>query len=199
MKLNHYFLAVLLLFISFSGFSQEDSLAIESPIVQESLEEEEERDYKPYNALAPAKAAFYSAILPGLGQAYNGRYWKIPLVYAGIGTGVYFYINNKKDLNRYRNIYKRRLAGYRDDEFIRDGVILLEEEALIRAQQLFRRNMELSLLVTAGLYALNIIDANVDAHLQQFNVNEDLTLKPNFDFDEFSGKTRYGLSLNYNF
>jgi hypothetical protein len=70
---------------------------------------------------------------------------------------------------------------------------------LIRAQRFYQRNKELSLLVIAGIYALNIIDANVDAHLQQFNVSEDLSLKPAFNFNEHTGKTGYGLSLNFNF
>ncbi len=195
MKLKPLFTAVFLLFLIFSGFTQEDTVAVETPLVQDSLAVEEERDYKPYNALAPAKAAFYSAILPGLGQAYNGRYWKIPIAYAGLGVGVYFYVNNDKQWNRYRDAYKDRLAG-RSDEFGRDRI---SDDGLIRAQEFYRRNKEISLLVIVGIYALNIIDANVDAHLQQFNVNEDLSVKPDLKYDQFSGKTRYGFSLNYNF
>ena len=61
---------------------------------------------KPINPLAPARAAFYSAIVPGLGQAYNKKYWKIPLVYGAIGTGYYFYNSNNKEYHRYRNAYK---------------------------------------------------------------------------------------------
>jgi hypothetical protein len=64
--------------------------------------------------LTPAKAAFYSAVLPGLGQAYNKKYWKIPIVYA-IGTSLYFYLNSNKKYNQYRDAYKRRLEGYSDD------------------------------------------------------------------------------------
>jgi len=176
--------------------AQEDTLITENPKIEESISEE--KDYKPYNALAPAKAAFYSAILPGLGQAYNGRYWKIPLVYAGIGTGVYFYIANDKQWNRYRDAYKNRLAG-RDDEFTINGDVKISNDALIRAQELYRKNKEISILVTAGFYILNIVDANVDAHLQQFNVSEDLSLQPNLDVDNFTGKSQYGLSLNYRF
>ena len=59
-----------------------------------------------YNPLAPAKAAFYSAILPGLGQAYNKKYWKIPLVYGALGSGIYFYNNNNKNYNRLRDANK---------------------------------------------------------------------------------------------
>jgi hypothetical protein len=186
-----------LLFV-FSLTAQEDSLIIEEPVVEEKVVEQE-KDYKPYNALAPAKAAFYSAVLPGLGQAYNGRYWKIPIIYTGLGIGVYFYLDNDKEYDRYRSIYKRRIAGYRDDEFIVDGKERITAEGLIRAQEFYRRNKEISILVTAGIYILNIIDANVDAHLQQFNVSEDLTVKPSLNLDNYTGKSRYGLSLNYTF
>lgn len=196
MKTNRVLSTLFFLLFVFTLTAQEDSLGIENPEVRNTISEE--KDYKPYNALAPAKAAFYSAILPGLGQAYNGRYWKIPLVYAGIGTGVYFYIDNHKKWNRYRDAYKNRLAG-RKDEFTVDGDVRISDSGLIRAQELFRRNKEISILVTAGFYILNIIDANVDAHLQQFNVSEDLSLKPNMEFDNFTGRSKYGMSLSYSF
>jgi len=177
---------------------ENDSLSVEKPTVIASPEApaalKKEQDYKPYNALAPAKAAFYSAILPGLGQIYNGRIWKVPLVYAGIGIPVYFYIDNDKQYDRYRTAYKQRLAG-KEDEFA--GRI--SDQGLRRAQELYQRNKEISILVAIGFYALNIIDANVDAHLQQFNVSEDLSLKPNYNLDKFTGKSNYGFSLNFKF
>jgi hypothetical protein len=196
-KLKLILPALILLFASNLLYAQEDSLVISTvpePIVEEKL------DYKPYDPLAPARAAFYSAVLPGLGQAYNGKYWKIPLVYAGLGVGIYFYLDNDKEYDRYRSIYKRRLAGFTDDEFTRaDGTQRITNDGLIRAQRFFQRNKELSLLITVGIYALNIIDANVTAHLQQFNVNEDLSFRPAVNFDRYTGKTDYGLSLNYSF
>lgn len=159
----------------------------------------------PINPLSPAKAAFYSAILPGLGQAYNKKYWKIPLVYAALGTGIYFYINNNKEYNRYRDAYKSRLAGFTNDEFYLDaeGNQLasprVTDDGLRRAQKLFRRNKEISLLVTVGLYALNIIDANVDAHLLQYNVDENLTLVPHYKLNEINATSNLGLTLSFKF
>ena len=151
--------------------------------------------------LAPSKAAFYSAVLPGLGQAYNKKYWKIPIVYAALGTGVYFYKMNDKQYNRYRDAYKRRLAGYQDDEFYGDvpGQPRIADDALIRAQKTLKKNKEISILVTLGLYALNIIDANVDAHLIQFNVDENLTLQPHYEFNAIDQRSNMGISLNLNF
>ena len=171
----------------------QDSLSVETE--QRVLVKNSPETAKPYNPLAPAKAAFYSAVLPGLGQAYNGKYWKIPLVYAGLGTGVYFYISNNKQYHRYRDAYKSRLAGQTDDEF--QG--LLSDESLIEAQKHFQRNKELSLLLTTLVYILNILDANVDAHLQQFNVSEDLSFRPNMNYDQFTGDNSVGLSLDFRF
>ena len=197
MNLKHLFSAIIFSLVTTFVVAQKDTLQLKTN--QDTIVEAK-KDYKEYNPLAPAKAAFYSAVLPGLGQAYNGKYWKIPIAYAGLGVGIYFYIDNDRQYNRYRDAYKSRLAGSKDDEFYIDpNNPRVSTAGLIRAQKLFQRNKEVSLLVTAGIYILNIIDANVDAHLQQFNVNEDLSFKPAVNFDDFSGKTRYGLSLNYNF
>lgn len=170
--------------------AQEDSLLVEPAIVFEE---------PAYNPLAPAKAAFYSAVLPGLGQAYNKRYWKIPIVYAALGVGVYFYQQNDEQYDRYRAAYRSRLAGRTDEFTDENGTPIISTAGLIEAQEFYQRNKEISILVTVGLYALNIIDANVDAHLRQFNVNEDLSMKPMLDFDPLSGKPGYGLTLNFNF
>ena len=160
----------------------------------------------PVNPLAPSRAAFYSALLPGLGQAYNKSYWKIPIVYAALGTGIYFYIDNTNEYNRYRDAFKSRLAGFTDDEFWgsdADGTPLsspnISNDALIRAQRTLRRNREISLLVTIGIYALNIIDANVDAHLLQYNVDENLAIKPHFKMNQLDATTNLGLTLDFKF
>ncbi|MDO7171775.1 DUF5683 domain-containing protein [Mariniflexile sp. AS56] len=160
---------------------------------------------KPYNPLSPAKAAFYSAVLPGLGQAYNKSYWKIPIVYGGLATGIYFYSTNNKEYNRYRDAYKSRLAGLTTDEFYFDtegnqlSTPRVTTDGLERGQDFYRKNKEISLLVTIGIYALNIIDANVDAHLMQYNVDENLSLAPHFRINEIDATSNLGLTLNFKF
>lgn len=193
MKNSWLYFSVFFLFLSVPIFAQEDSLQLRTS--KEIQLKKNTKAKVEYNPLAPAKAAFYSAVLPGLGQAYNKRYWKIPIVYAGLGAGIYFYSVNDREYNRYRDAYKRRLAGYTDDEF--QGI--LEDATLVDAQKKFRRQKEISILATAAIYILNIIDANVDAHLRQFNVDEDLSLQPNLNVDEFTGRANYGLSLNLKF
>ena len=151
--------------------------------------------------LSPARAAFYSAILPGLGQAYNKSYWKIPIVYLAIGIPTYLYVVNDKELDRYRTAYKRRLDGLTDDEFYAgrtDGNPRLSTDALRRAEDTYRRNKEMAMLFAIGFYALNIIEANVDAHLKQFNVNENLSLEPYLYQNRYSN-TYVGLTCTYKF
>lgn len=153
-----------------------------------------------YDPLAPAQAAFYSAVIPGLGQVYNKSYWKIPIIYAGMGAGIYFYKQQDKDYNRFRDAYKRRLAGFKDDEFFGEGTTaLISNDRLVNAQKSAKKNRDLSVVVTVAFYLLNIVDANVDAHLRQYEVSDDLSLSPHFDVDPYSSQSKFGMSLTYKF
>ena len=145
------------------------------------------------NVLAPAKAAFYSAVFPGMGQVYNKKYWKVPLVYGALGTTIYFYISNNKKYHLYRDAYKNRLEGIPDD------YTYLDNSRLISAQKFYQKNRDLAALLTGLFYVLNIVDANVDAHLMQFNVNDNLTLKPDFYRNEFTTKQNLGICLSLKF
>lgn len=144
--------------------------------------------------LTPAKAAFYSAVLPGLGQAYNKKYWKIPLVYGALGTSIYFYVDNNKKYHQYRDAYKSRLEGS-----VTDDLAFLDNNRLIAGQKFYQRNRDLSALVTLAFYALNILDANVDAALIQFNVDENLSVRPILYPNDVTLKTNVGLTFNYSF
>lgn len=197
MRLSLYILIITL--FSTKVWSQSDTLSVRDKgpiVVAESVTPTWNTD-----PLSPARAAFYSAILPGLGQAYNKSYWKIPIVYLAIGIPTYLYIANDKELDRYRTAYKSRLDGRTDDEFYpggQEGVPRLSTDALRRAQNLYRRNKEMAMLFAIGFYALNIIEANVDAHLKQFNVDENLAIEPFMQQDIY--RVSYvGLSLTYNF
>ena len=78
--------------------------------------------------LTPSKAAFYSSVIPGLGQVYTRRYWMIPIIYGWLGAAAYYYNYNNKEMKKYRTAYKRRLAGYFDDEYTE---IIPENEKLL--------------------------------------------------------------------
>ena len=197
--LNRFFItSILCLCFCFSGFAQKDENkdSKEVPTTEEGVVFEGELDTrKPIDPLTPSRAAFYSAVLPGLGHVHLKQYWKVPVVYAALGAGMYFYLDNDKEYRRYRNAYKRRLAGYEDDEFFGS----VTDDGLREIQKRLRRNKELSLLVTAGIYILNIVWANVDAHLLQYNVDDNLSLKPHYKLNEFDNTGDFGLTLNYKF
>lgn len=155
-----------------------------------------------YDPLRPARAAFYAAALPGLGQVYNKDYWKLPLVYGALGTGVFVAVDSDKEFKRFRNAFKDRLAG-RVDEFTEidpetgEVTQIFSNDALIRGQDLYRRRKELAILVTAGMYVLQIIEANVDAHLTQYDVDDDLTFAPDIHTDDMGLAMHYGFKLTY--
>ena len=110
---------------------------------------------------------------------------------------MYFYIKNNEDYNRYRDAYKRRLAGFSDDEFWGDGVNpRVSNDGLVRAQKVLSRNKEISLLVAAGAYVLNIINANVQAHLLQYNIDDQLSFQPNLQFDSYDFSASVGVKIN---
>lgn len=146
--------------------------------------------------LGPSKAAFFSAVFPGLGQAFNKKLWKIPIVYAAIGTSIYSYDFNQKRYWNYRNAYKSRKAGYKNDEFQN---LILEDDRLLDGAEFHKKNRDISMVFIIGFYILNILDANIDAHLKQYNVNENLTIRPYFDNGLHTDTESIGLTLNLNF
>jgi len=180
----------ILFLLSITAFAQQDSLA---PLPT-GLTKMELRAIDP---LAPSKAAFYSTVIPGLGQAYNKSYWKIPLVYAGLGTSVYFYIDNQKKYQAARDEYKLRLRGVERSDRKRIGSYTAEQLLIVQTQS--QKNRDLSLFITIGLYVLNIVDANVDAHLQQFNVDDDLTFRPAFEYHEEFNNYQLGFNMSFKF
>lgn len=155
-------------------------------------------DQTPIDPLAPSRAAFYSAIAPGLGQIFNKKYWKLPIVYGAIGTPLYFYFDNHSKYKDYRNEYKKRLKGIVNTD---DPIFgKLDNDRVIQGQRFYQRNRDLSLVITAGFYILNIVDANIDAHLMQFNINDKLTVQPALELNpQDYNQYQYAVNLQYRF
>jgi len=153
-----------------------------------------------YNPLAPSKAAFYSAIFPGMGQVYNRKYWKAPIVWGALGTSIYYYLENNSEYKRYRTAFKLRRNGLQDEFTDNAGNESVSLETLERAQEQLRENRDLSLLTTVILYVLQIVEASVNAHLLQFNTDDNLSFKPTFINDPIQfDAPKIGLTLKYNF
>ena len=116
------------------------------------------------------KTATLLAIVPGAGQAYNRKYWKMPIVYATMGTCMYFAISNHKEFSRFKNAYMQRDNGEHDEFY---GI--LSSEAIMNNMDRNRTIRDYLIAGTVLLYALQIIDANVDAHLFYFDVGDNLS------------------------
>lgn len=144
------------------------------------------------NPLSPAKAAFYSAVLPGLGQIYNKQYWKVPIVWGAIGAGIYYYKLNTQKYKEYRDAYFNRKKGLTDD------FPQYTDDVLIEAQEYYRKQRETTLMLTIVAYFLNIIDANVSAHLKQWNIDDKLSIRTS-NIPQFNGKQALGLGLYLKF
>jgi len=148
--------------------------------------------------LAPSRAAFYSAVLPGLGQAYNKKYWKIPIVLGAIGTSGYFYFKNNDDYKRYRTAFKLEQAG-RPHEFDGSNGPLISDTGLRRAQEVFKKNRDLSLFITIGFYILNIVEANVDAHLPDKALDTNISFNPTLFTAPVTNQTMVGATISFSF
>lgn len=156
---------------------------------------------------SPKKAAIRSAILPGWGQFYNKKYWKIPIVYGALGlSGSVFWFNlqNYRDL---RFAYKAKIEAHpKTDPLgqvipgdstnyrkIKPELLILDETALRTYRDEYRRNIDYSALVFILLWGLNVVDATVDAHLKAFDVSPDLSFRFKLGPSQMAGTT--GLSL----
>jgi len=125
---------------------------------------------------SPTKATLMSTFLPGLGQFYNKKYWKIPIVYAGLGVLGYFIYSNADLYATYKYAYIESINGVKNGNYS-SYVNTLSADQLLSYREFYRRNLEISCIFTVLWYGLNILDATVDAHLYTFNISENLAVK----------------------
>jgi len=143
---------------------------------------------------SPTRATLFSAALPGLGQVYNKKYWKVPIIYAGLGTCVYFIQRNNSKFQ----LYKDALVAEQDSDPTTINDTGFSSFQLNDLQNTYRGWRDLSWIILTGVYILNIIDANVDAHLFYFDVGKDLSLQVH-PYLSHTARINSGLSLILNF
>jgi hypothetical protein len=142
---------------------------------------------------SPTKAILYSAVIPGLGQAYNKKYWKIPVIYAGIGVLIYSIDFNQKNYSTFKDAFIKRTDG---DSTTTDDYPRYTDDNLKTLFQYYRRNRDLSYILISTLYVLNILDAYVDAELFYFDVSDKLSLRSTpFIMHSLNGDKIGGLAL----
>jgi hypothetical protein len=196
--------SILILFVLLGSNLKAQIFSTDSTTVKELPENAEEIH-------SPKKAAIYSAVLPGWGQAYNKKYWKIPLIYAGFGTIGYFIGWNNKNYKTLKLAYSDLTDGddstnshldldaakYYDldnpDEFNKF------KNGLNKQQNYYRRNRDLLIISIVGFYGLNIIDASVDAHLFDFDISEDLSFNWEPSMRNVDDQLVYGVNCTFKF
>ncbi len=146
------------------------------------------------NTHSPHKAVIYSALVPGLGQVYNKKYWKVPIIYAAGGTLVYFIKTNNTQYQQFKKAYLD-VINQRPDEF--NG--RYSKDVLANARDYYRKYRDLSIIGIAGLYFLNIIDAMVDAYFFNFDISKDLSLHVIPDVQPGFNTSACGLRVSLNF
>lgn len=180
------------LVVEFPEAAPPENLPLDEPSVEQNNVREE---FVP----DPSKAWRYSAILPGLGQAYNRSFWKIPIIYAGFGAVVIVYNFNNRQFHRWRNAYIAKLDPNLPDEFPHASV-----HAIRNLMDTYRRYREFTVLAGVAVYLFNILEAYVHAHLLNFDVSEDLSLRLDPSLQPVNGQGwasggALGLKLTFNF
>jgi hypothetical protein len=178
---------IILLVVDLKAEAQQVNIAIDS--LQKSTPVEKKK-------ISPKKASIYAALFPGLGQIYNGKYWKLPIVYGGYVGLIYIFGWNNNNYSDYSQAY-RTIAHYKSasempvadrtylDNFIKNPSINLDNPShfsymttsIKSGKDFYRRNRDLTIIAIAALHILSIIDASVDANLFDFDISDDLSMK----------------------
>lgn len=138
-----------------------------APLVYTPSEPVKKQPFQP----VPKKSALYSAILPGLGQLYNRQYWKIPVIYAGMAAAGYFIVDNTNSYRKYRKIYIARLQN----DFSDGSPYSTAEVKLL--QDTYKKYLDMTVLLTALGYTIQVLDAVTFAHLKNFDVSKDISMR----------------------
>jgi len=171
---------------------QNDSLNLE--IKKDSIQNK--RALKKAIYSSARKATIMSACLPGLGQIYNRKYWKAPVIYVVLGGLGYWGVTNQIKYKYYSNNLK--YANDNDPNTVNET--LYNNDQLVVQKRYYRKYRDYAIIAGALVYVINIIDANVDAHLKTFDVSDDLSLqfKPYSNID-YNNKLQAGLTLKLKF
>ena len=152
------------------------------------------------------KATTLSTIFPGAGQIYNKSYWRVPIVIGGLASTIYTIDWNNRGYQRFKTAYSLKVDYEKNPSKYPNGAPdefrgAYTSSFLKNLKDSYRRNRDLCIILTAGVYLLNIIDAHVDAHLQDYDISDDLTmnLAPYFDCTTIGSKPVYGVNMSLKF
>ena len=197
--MKFFYLLISLFFLS-TAYSQ---VPAENPatIKDSTVTKKSKTDTTKQKVYNPKIAARRSALIPGWGQAYNKKYWKIPIVYGGLGVTGYIFVNNIKIYKEYKFAYSARVKAQpptldsTDYHQLDDIYKILSPNSIRSARDEFRRYVDYSALIFIVLWGLNVVDAAVDAHLKNFDISPDLSLQLRPGYSELAQTNGVSLVL----
>lgn len=152
------------------------------------------------------KATTLSTIFPGAGQIFNKSYWRVPIVWGGLASTIYTIDWNNRGYQRFKTAYSLKIDYEKNPSKYPNGAPdefrgAYSSTFLKNLKDSYRRNRDLCIILTAGVYLLNILDAHVDAHLQDYDISDDLSMniEPYFDYTTVNTQPVYGLSMSLKF
>jgi TM2 domain-containing membrane protein YozV len=150
--------------------------------------------YKDSTRNSPKQAALLSLAFPGLGQVYNKKYWKLPIVYAGIG-GCIFWVYRQAKFTKQYNTY---LVQKANNQTLPTNIARYSTAQLESVRNTYRRNVQLASFITAMVWGFSILDAAVDAHIKPFDISENLSMQIKPSILNSQSQNYYALKLNLN-
>jgi hypothetical protein len=193
--------STLVLMLSITGFSMPIYKQVKID-VDDSITKKKDTTHCSYPC--PRKAAILATVLPGAGQVYNKKYWKLPIVYGGLGVLTYLAVSNHIKFKKYKTGYLTAVDSIKGNETFTDSVVY-SSQRLFTEQEQFHNRRDLFVLVSAAIYLASIVDALVDAHLAHFDVSDNLSMqiKPSVQpYYNFANSTimctNVGLTVNIN-
>lgn len=201
--MRYLFLFITLSFFSFQlSAQQKDSVQKESsaPVKKDSVKHERIPLglFKKDSVHVPRKATLRSAVIPGWGQAYNKKYWKIPIVWGALGTAAGFFVYNRREYIDARDAYRYMMDTIAsNDALIKPKFRPVDPEAVRQYRIAVRQYVDYSVLAFILLWGLNVVDATVDGHLKAFDVNDNLSLRINPTYNPISKQANVGLVFSF--
>lgn len=193
--MRQFVLLILISIAAVSGLQAQDSVAAVKPAAADTAVAKKD-SVKPKPEHSPRKATIRSAMVPGWGQAYNKKYWKIPIVYGALGTAAGFFIYNRKEYIDARDAYRNMMDGDNtNNNLIKPKFQPVDPEAVRQYRIAVRQYVDYSVLAFIILWGLNVVDATVDGHLKAFEVNDNLSLHINPSYSPQTKQANLGLVI----
>lgn len=199
--MKQFFLLILISFGLLHGVDAQDTAAVKPvvPSVQTDTTKKRAIDTTKKKAEhSPRKATIRSAIIPGWGQAYNKKYWKIPIVYGALGTAAGFFIYNRKEYIDARDAYRYKVDTIASNDYlIKPKFRPVDAESVRQYRIGVRQYVDYSVLIFLLLWGLNVVDATVDGHLKAFEVSDDLSMRVNPAINPLTKQASVGLVFTF--